>query len=141
MPLEVKDVVPSAALVFTVLTFFGGKRWDYQLGAGRTKPLSLPTVANALPDLLVAAAAALAAIVLWPLLDETAAFSSLTDAHLALANLFAIVWGGFVLLSLAMGSLVGWRVIGGLYLHSRALGLFAILLVAASFGYGATRIL
>ncbi len=141
MPPELNDVMPSAALVFTVLTFFAGKRWEYQLQGGRTKPLSVLIVANAVPEFLVAAASALAAIVLWPLLKETAAFSTVTDAHLALANLFAIVWAGFVLLCLAMASLVGWRMLGGLYLHSRTFAVLAIVLVMVGSGYGATRIL
>lgn len=141
MPPELKDVVPSAALVFTVLTFFGGKRWDHQLDAGRTKPLSMPIFVNAVPELLVGAAAALAAVVLWPLLDESPAFSSLTDPQLTLANLFAIVWAGFVLLGVAMASLFAWRVVGGVYLHSRVGGLLVLMLLVVACGYAAMRIL
>jgi hypothetical protein len=98
-----KDTLGAASLVFSILSFFVGRRLtEYIAVSNPGKFANKAQWVGFTKDVVLGVAAPLfIAFLLWPVLGDSGAFGHFSDAGDALPNLFAVVWLGFVLLAIS----------------------------------------
>jgi hypothetical protein len=103
-----KDTLGAASLVFSILSFFVGRRLTDYLAVPAPVPFTGTQWLPFLKDVVLGVAAPLfIAFVLLPVLRDSGAFGHFDSARNALPNLFAVVWAGFVLLSISAVGVLG----------------------------------